>query len=334
MEKDPVGPGVEDSSCCCEQACMAPDEDVSKMIAEVFGGEQEPPPAENPNPPQPPPTEEPEKPVCACELADSELVENLINSIFDETELPDLGEDEPCGCEKDCVVSDEVVSDMIAEVFDEKEEPPDEPPSEEPPDQPPEEPPVCKPPSSTIMNDVKKFCGVFADYEVFDLDFMMNINNAFFVLSELGVGPKEAFVVTDSETGWDAFIEAMNLADPARANTILAGVKPYVFLKTRKLFDPPTSTSILNSIDSQIAELEWRLRELCSGWLDEEEDEGEACDCDPADQPPEEAPPEDENPPPDENECPCDCEEEDNKTVEDMLNDVFGEDESPEEEKG
>lgn len=277
------------------------------------GGEEEKEPID------PSPPEESDDSACTCSEVDDDTFKKLLDSIFDEGEPPNVEESDPCPC--DCDVSDESVEDLIKEVFDEHpEEPPEEPPSEDPPEEPPEEPP-CKPspPPSTIMNDVKKFCGVFADYEVFDLDFMMNINAAFFTLFELGVGPKGGFVIEDNETPWSAFMDGVGVEED-REKIVLAAVKQYVFLKVRKTFDPPTSSYVLKSIDDQIAELEWRLRELCSGYLDPDEDEeGEPCDST-------EDPPEDEAPDePSEEECSCPYETATDEEVDSMLVLVFGE---------
>lgn len=285
------------------------------------GGEEESETPIDPETPEDP--DETEKPTCICGQVDDDTFNAVMDAIFDGTDPPEIEEGEPCPC--DCHVSDEDVEEMIKEVFDESEEPPEEPP--------PEEPPPCKPPPSTIMNDVKKFCGVFADYDVFDLDFMMNINAAFFTLFELGVGPKGGFAIEDDTAEWSAFMEGVDV-DEDRVKMVLAAVKQYVFLKVRQTFDPPSSSYVLNNIVAQIAELEWRLRELCSGRLDEDpEEEDEPCECDP---PPEEPPDEPgEEPPPEESdeECSCPYETATDGEVEAIIEMVFGEseEESPDE---
>lgn len=291
------------------------------------GGEEEKEPID-PSPPK-----ESEEPACTCSEVDDDTFEKLLDSIFDEGEPPEVEESDPCPC--DCDVSDESVEDLIKEVFDEPpEDPPEELPPDEPPEDPPEEPP-CKPspPPSTIMNDVKKFCGVFADYEVFDVDFMMNINAAFFTLFELGVGPKGGFVIEDNKTPWSAFMDGVEVEED-REKIVLAAVKQYVFLKVRKTFDPPTSSYVLKSIDDQIAEFEWRLRELCSGYLDPdngEDEEGEPCDCDSPEEPPEDEDPDEPSDDPSEEpseECSCPYETATDEEVDSMLVSVFGEEES------
>lgn len=283
---------------------------------ETGGENTEPTDPVDPTPDEP---DEPEKPTCICGQVDDDEFKAWLDSIFDGTDPPEPDEDEePCPC--DCHVSDEAVEEMIKEVFDEPEPPPEEPP-DDPPDDPPEEPPACKPPPSTIMNDVKKFCGVFADYDVFDLDFMMNINAAFFTLFELGVGPKGGFAIEDDTTEWSAFMEGVDV-DEDRVKMVLSAVKQYVFLKVRQTFDPPSSSYVLNNVAAQIAELEWRLRELCAGWLDEEKEDDEPCECDPpSEEPPPEEPPSDE---PGE-ECSCPYETATDEEVEAVIEEVFGE---------
>ncbi len=65
-----------------------------------------------------------------------------------------------------------------------------------------------------------------------------------------GVGPNEGFAIEDDVAVWSDFIEQ----DP-RLNQI----HTYVCLKTRVLFDPPTTSYLIGALDKQIQELEWRL---------------------------------------------------------------------------
>ena len=36
-------------------------------------------------------------------------------------------------------------------------------------------------------------------------------------------------------------------------------VKTYVYMKTRLIFDPPSSSSVIEAFNKQISEFEWRL---------------------------------------------------------------------------
>lgn len=102
----------------------------------------------------------------------------------------------------------------------------------------------------SILTSIKKLLGIADDYTHFDNDIIMHINSVFMVLTQLGVGPSEGFIIEDSSTDWEEFIE-----DP----TTLQAVKSYVYLKVKILFDPPTSSAVMESTNRMISEYEWRL---------------------------------------------------------------------------
>ena len=103
---------------------------------------------------------------------------------------------------------------------------------------------------TSILTSIKKLLGVAEDYVEFDEDIMTHINSVFLNLTQLGVGPEEGFMIEDDTAVWEDFID----------NSIqLQAVKTYVYLKVKLLFDPPLSSSVTESINRMIAELEWRL---------------------------------------------------------------------------
>jgi len=102
----------------------------------------------------------------------------------------------------------------------------------------------------SILTSVKKVLGIGEEYEHFDVDIIMHINSTFSVLTQLGVGPKKGFSISDKETTWDEYIE-----DDLKLND----VKSYMYQKVRLMFDPPTMSALLESLNQQIKELEWRL---------------------------------------------------------------------------
>jgi len=101
----------------------------------------------------------------------------------------------------------------------------------------------------SILNSVKKKLGIQEDYTHFDEDIIMDINSVFMILNQLGVGPDEPFTIEDEDTYWDDFID----------NTRIEAVKSYMYMKVRLMFDPPTSGFLVDSLNKQIAELEWRM---------------------------------------------------------------------------
>lgn len=102
----------------------------------------------------------------------------------------------------------------------------------------------------SILTSTKKILGVDKDYTAFDLDIMTHINSSLSTLTQLGVGPEEGFMIEDDTATWDQLLVDQNKLNP---------VKTYVYLRTRLLFDPPTTSFVLTSMQEQVKELEWRL---------------------------------------------------------------------------
>ena len=102
----------------------------------------------------------------------------------------------------------------------------------------------------SILTSIKKLLGIEEEYTQFDSDIIMHINTVFLNLTQLGVGPAEGFLIEDDSATWDDFIGDSNQ---------LQAVETYVYLKVKLLFDPPLSSSVTESINRIISELEWRL---------------------------------------------------------------------------
>lgn len=102
----------------------------------------------------------------------------------------------------------------------------------------------------SILTSIKKLLGIAENYTDFDTDIIININSVFSILTQLGVGPESGFAITDDSETWDDY-----LGD----QTLIEMVKSYMYLKVKKMFDPPQSGIVTNSNDALIAELEWRI---------------------------------------------------------------------------
>lgn len=102
----------------------------------------------------------------------------------------------------------------------------------------------------SILKIIKQLIGCPDDFEQFDLDLIIHINSAFATLTQLGVGPKEGYRITGPDNVWSEFEE-----DAQKSSLI----KDYVYIKTRLLFDPPTSSALMDSLKEQLKEMEWRL---------------------------------------------------------------------------
>lgn len=99
-----------------------------------------------------------------------------------------------------------------------------------------------------ILADVKRMLSIEPEVTEFDIDITTHINSAFFVLFELGIGPFIPFYI-DTETTWASFETIV----PKQV------ILDYLFLKTKLVFDPPTSSPLIEAIKDRIAELEFRM---------------------------------------------------------------------------
>jgi len=102
----------------------------------------------------------------------------------------------------------------------------------------------------SILTSVKKMLGIDEAYIHFDQDVILHINSVMLSLNQLGIGPKTGFMISDATETWT------NLLD---GRSDLIAIKTFIFLKVRLLFDPPSSSFVVDAIERQIKELEWRL---------------------------------------------------------------------------
>lgn len=104
--------------------------------------------------------------------------------------------------------------------------------------------------TASILNTVKKSCGLTDEYGVYDQDILVLINSAILELSQNGIGPADGFQVSDAVAVWEDFI-----GDFPNAGAVAS----YISIKVRILFDPPTSSFVLDAFKKQLDELIWRL---------------------------------------------------------------------------
>ena len=104
----------------------------------------------------------------------------------------------------------------------------------------------------SILTSIKKLLGIAEEYTHFDDDIVIHINSVFAILTQLGVGPAEGFAIDDDTSVW---------SDLITENDDFEAIKSYTYLQVKLLFDPPTNSAVLNSINQKIAEYEWRIVE-------------------------------------------------------------------------
>lgn len=106
----------------------------------------------------------------------------------------------------------------------------------------------------SILNSVKKTLGIDEGYTHFDTDIVMHINTVFMILTQLGVGPDEGFIISGGDEVWSDFIDVNHKG--------FESIKTYMGLKVRLIFDPPTGSVVLGSLKEAVKELEWRINTL------------------------------------------------------------------------
>lgn len=102
----------------------------------------------------------------------------------------------------------------------------------------------------SIFKTIKALLGPDADYDVFDNDILIFINGVLSTLTQLGIGPSTGFRISGDKETWHDLLG--DYAD-------LESVKTYIYLKVRLLFDPPSSSAVMNAFEETCKELEWRL---------------------------------------------------------------------------
>lgn len=103
--------------------------------------------------------------------------------------------------------------------------------------------------TGSILDDVKEALDVETDDDSFDTQLIMHINTYLSHLAQLGVGPELGFRIVDNTATWDQFYDS----------ALLDSVRSYVVLRVRNLFDPLPTGFGQQSMDRQIAEMEFRI---------------------------------------------------------------------------
>lgn len=116
----------------------------------------------------------------------------------------------------------------------------------------------------SILRSTKKILGLDADYTPFDLDIITFINSAFSVMAQLGVGPSDGFMIEDDEPKWTdiTYVDPVLLESLPLPTKQLNMVKTYVYLRARRQFDPASTRFVIDAVNQQIEEHEWRLKEF------------------------------------------------------------------------
>lgn len=107
----------------------------------------------------------------------------------------------------------------------------------------------------SVLGTIKKLMGPseLCNYDGFDTDLIVHINSILMNLAQMGIG-KDGSAIKDSSSTWE---------DLVGDSKMLEGIKSYIYLKTKILFDPPASATILNAYQEEIKQFEWRMMITC-----------------------------------------------------------------------
>lgn len=103
---------------------------------------------------------------------------------------------------------------------------------------------------TSILKTIRSMLDMDPDETAYNNDILVHINSAIMTLTQLGVGPKDGFSVTDENATWNDFIGDSKLFE---------GVKQYIYIKTKIAFDSPTSSFVTEALRTMATEIEFRL---------------------------------------------------------------------------
>lgn len=101
----------------------------------------------------------------------------------------------------------------------------------------------------SILDSIKQLIGIDVNDNNFDRELIVHINGTLMVLNQLGVG-QSGYYIKDKDDVWEEFLLGRN---------DLEMVKSVTYLRVRLLFDPPQNSFLVNSIEKQIQEYDWRI---------------------------------------------------------------------------
>ena len=104
-----------------------------------------------------------------------------------------------------------------------------------------------------ILSSVKELLGISYEDESFDFEILMHINATLAVLFQMGVEEAGDTPVIDITTTWRELFGD---------RTDLEMVKTYIYFKVKSMFDPPTNSAGLESLNRVMKEFEWRINNL------------------------------------------------------------------------
>ena len=107
-------------------------------------------------------------------------------------------------------------------------------------------------PNDSILEYVKRHLGPTGENTDFDAEIVDHINAVFDDLLQIGIGPAEGFTVESASQTWSEFFGSSRQ---------YASAKEVVWMRVKIVFDPPASSTALQSLKECCDERMVRLRD-------------------------------------------------------------------------
>jgi hypothetical protein len=102
----------------------------------------------------------------------------------------------------------------------------------------------------SILDSIKDVIGIDRSNTDFDRDLIIAINAVLFIVYQEGLSG-EAHTIKDNTSKWS---DILIKGQPINLRTLIT----WAGLKTKSIFDPPTSSTLATALKETIDELEWR----------------------------------------------------------------------------
>ena len=102
----------------------------------------------------------------------------------------------------------------------------------------------------SILDSIKQLLGIDVNDNNFDKELVVYINGALMILNQLGVGPENGYLIDNNYNTWEEFIGERD---------DLEIIKSAVYLRVRLIFDPPQNSFLVNALEKQMEEYDWRI---------------------------------------------------------------------------
>ena len=111
----------------------------------------------------------------------------------------------------------------------------------------------------SILDTIKKMIGLPIDDDSYDVDLIIHINSALSRLPQLN-NQFNPLVIMDNTANWDQVFTKPEYEF----------IKTYIFINVRLVFDPPSNTTLAESLKAAITQYEWTLTVYDNNIFEEE----------------------------------------------------------------